>query len=254
MLKNPVRGQRQSAQRGLSIIEFMVGVAVGLFVVGGATKLFVDFLGNNRRLLLETRVNQDLRAAADLIARDLRRGGYWRNALAGVSTDPLVAPVPNPHRAVTYNAGTNVLSYSYAKDGNNTFVANTVEDFGIQRVVDINGVGVVQLRTANNWRTITDPGTLDIAVGGLGITETPARVVDLWDACPCLVELTCQPPQFAGPVPGPQGTYFLDRPRVTIRQYQLSITGTAPGTAVTRTITEMVRVRNDMVDGTCPTP
>ena len=58
----------------------MVGVAVGLFVAGGAAKLFVDNLSNNRRMLVETRINQDLRAATDLIARDLRRAGYWRNA------------------------------------------------------------------------------------------------------------------------------------------------------------------------------
>jgi prepilin peptidase dependent protein B len=252
MLMTYSRRQRRAGQRGLSIIEFMVGVTVGLFVVGGATKLFVDFLGNNRRLLLETRVNQDLRAAADLIARDLRRGGYWRNAIAGVSSDPLVAPIPNPYSAVTYDAGSNLLSYSYAKDADNTYAANTVEDFRIQRAV-VNGVGVVQLRTADAWQTITDPGTLGIPVGGLAITETAPRVVPLWDACPCLLDLTCQAPEFAGPVPGPEGVYYPTRPRVTIRQYQLSITGTAPGTPVTRTITEMIRVRNDLVEGTCPT-
>ena len=72
--------RRHRGQRGLSIVELLIGLAIGLFIVGGAIKLFVDNLTNNRRLLLETRVNQDLRAAADLIARDLRRAGYWRNA------------------------------------------------------------------------------------------------------------------------------------------------------------------------------
>jgi hypothetical protein len=42
--------------------------------------------------------------------------------------------------------------------------------------------------------------------------------------------------------------------RVTIRQYQLTLTGTAPGTNVTRSITETIRVRNDLVEGACPTP
>jgi prepilin peptidase dependent protein B len=67
---------RLRRQRGLSIIELMVGVAIGMFIIGGAIKLFVDMFGNNRRLLIETRVNQDLRATADIIARDLRRAGY----------------------------------------------------------------------------------------------------------------------------------------------------------------------------------
>ena len=45
------RSCHPQAQRGLSIIELMVGVAVGLFVAGGAAKLFVDNLSNNRRVL-----------------------------------------------------------------------------------------------------------------------------------------------------------------------------------------------------------
>ena len=74
----------QRRQRGMSIIEMLVGVVVGLLVVAGASKLMIDSFGENRRLLLETRVNQDLRAAADLIARDIRRAGYWANAGSGV--------------------------------------------------------------------------------------------------------------------------------------------------------------------------
>jgi hypothetical protein len=250
MLTHAPRASPLRAQRGLSIVEFMVGIAVGLFIVGGATKLFVDYLSSNRRLLLETRVNQDLRAAADLIARDLRRGGYWRNAIAGVSSDPLVPPVANPYSAVTYDAGTGVLAYRYAKDNDNNFTVGSVEDFGIQRAA-VNGVGVVQLRTAGGWQTVTDPGTLGIPAGGLAITETAPRVVELWDACPCLLDLKCAAADFSAAGPG---AYFATRPRVTIRQYQLSITGTAPGTQITRTMTEMIRVRNDMIEGTCPTP
>ena len=110
---------RRSGQRGLSIVELLVGIAVGLFVVGGAIKLMVDNLTNNRRMLVETRVNQDLRAAADLIVRDLRRAGYWQDAQAGISTDPTIAAVVNPHRVVDSSVA-NELTYSYAKNGNDT--------------------------------------------------------------------------------------------------------------------------------------
>lgn len=242
---------RRIHERGLSIVEFMVGVAVGLFVVGGATKLFVDYLGNNRRLLLETRVNQDLRAAADLIAREVRRGGYWRNAIAGVSSDPATLPILNPYSPVVLAGG--VLSYRYAKDSDNSFTAGSIEDMGVQRAV-VGGVGVIQLRTAGGWQTITDPTTLDVAAGGLVMNETASRIVDLWDQCPCLLDLSCQDGQFADPNPatGVTGIHFANRPRVTIRQYQLTLTGTVPNTNVTRSITEMIRVRNDMVEGVCP--
>lgn len=242
---------RRSAQRGLSVVELLVGLAVGLFIVGGAIKLFVDNLSNNRRLLLETRVNQDLRAAADLIARDLRRGGYWRNAHLGVSSDPLVPPVANQYSPVS-NASSTQAGYSYAKDADNTL--DSEEGFGVQRAIDTStGVsrGVIQLRLGDAWRTITDPATVDIpATGGLSIALT-TRTAELWDACPCLGELTCTAAQFQDTTLTPN--YVATRPRLEIRQFNIVITGNSVSTPqFSRQISETVRVRNDAVQGACP--
>lgn len=62
-------------QRGLSLVELLVGISVGLFVLAGATLLLSTQLGDNRRLLLETQLQQDLRATMDIITRELRRAG-----------------------------------------------------------------------------------------------------------------------------------------------------------------------------------
>ncbi len=241
-------------QRGLSIIELMVGVAVGLFVAGGAAKLFVDNLTNNRRMLVETRINQDLRAATDLIARDLRRAGYWRNAHLQ-APDPLVTPVDNEYSPVNYVSATEA-TYTYAKDANNTVEA--AERFGIKRAVDATtGRGVLELQTADgNWQQITDPLTVDIPSTGLDIAPvSPVRIAELWDACPCLGELTCNDNQFKNPNPttGAKGIYFDTRKRLEIRQFTITVRGqsTSPPT-ITREITETVRVRNDQIAGTCP--
>jgi prepilin peptidase dependent protein B len=249
-------GSRQRAlqSHGLSIVEFMVGIAVGLFIVGGATKLFVDYLGSNRTLLLETRVNQDLRAAADLVVRDLRRASYWRNATAGISTVPSVLPASNPYRTVDYNAGTETLTYSYSKDAVDAIDATT-EAFGVKRGV-VSGKGVLQLQTAGGWQTITDPGTLDIpSVNGLTITPTASRVVELWDECPCIFESTCFKRQFENPDPVTtvKGIHFDNRPRITIRQYDLRLRAqSSTDPKIVREIRELVRVRNDQLDGICP--
>ena len=71
-----LRATRVAGQRGLSIVELMVGIAVGMFLVAGAVTMFVGNLTSSRQLLVEARVNQDLRATVDLISRDLRRAGY----------------------------------------------------------------------------------------------------------------------------------------------------------------------------------
>ena len=89
---------RPRRQRGLSIVELMVGVAIGLFVVAAATMLVSTQLSDNRRLMLETQVQQDLRASADIITRELRRAGHWGKARDGVWFAGNVAAVrDNPY-------------------------------------------------------------------------------------------------------------------------------------------------------------
>ena len=62
-------------QSGLSIVELMVGVAIGLVITAAATLIMSGQLIENRRLLTETQLQQDLRAATDIMAREMRRAG-----------------------------------------------------------------------------------------------------------------------------------------------------------------------------------
>ena len=68
----------------------MVGIALGLFVVAASTALVANQLGDNRRLLLETQVQQDLRASMDIITRQMRRAGATTpaNVEAGAASAP----------------------------------------------------------------------------------------------------------------------------------------------------------------------
>lgn len=82
-LGTPGKNQRQGMssagsmrmQRGLSMVELMVGVAVGLLVVAAAAMMAATQLSDNRRMLLEVQVQQDLRAAMDTMSREVRRAG-----------------------------------------------------------------------------------------------------------------------------------------------------------------------------------
>ncbi len=62
-------------QRGLSLVELMVGSAISLMIVAVALVALTHHLRENRSLLLETRLMQDLRTTTDLIAQNLRRAG-----------------------------------------------------------------------------------------------------------------------------------------------------------------------------------
>jgi prepilin peptidase dependent protein B len=227
----------QSRQRGLSIVEFMVGIAVGLFIVGGTVKLFVDYVVGSRRTLEQTRVNQDLRAAADLVVRDVRRAGYWRNSTSGLFTG--AAGAVNPYQTIAASPLNSEVTYNYDKDGVDAVDAS--EQFGFR----LNG-GALQVNNGGAWQQVTDPGTLTITRFVVGAPVV--RQVELWESCPCLWKLTCTPASFTA-----AGANFATRPLLNVRQYSFTIRGRSTSDmAVEREITETVRVRNDQTTGACP--
>lgn len=226
MLK--ARLSRRAAARGLSIIEVLVGIAIGLVLIAGVLNLFVTNLVNTRRMLVEARVNQDLRAAADLITRDLRRASYWGNAITGTSvTGTVTTPPRNPYRAITPDVAASSITYTFSRDVVENDTPDNNERFGFR----LNG-GAIQMQTADNaWQTVTDPNVMTVNQFALTLTETP---IAAGNAC----TVAC-----AGPA----------CPVVTLRNYQLVLRATATSdAAVVRRLVTRARVRNDSLTGACP--
>lgn len=229
-------------QRGLSLVELMVGVALGLFLIGGAVTLFVQNLGSSRQMLLEARINQDLRAAADLIARDLRRSGYWANAVNGtISTAGGTVMATNQYTGITgtFNATSSLIEYQFARDTNDALDNN--EQFGFQ----LNN-GVIQMKTSGTptWQDLTDPNS--VTVTQFRITPTSV-VIPVGDAC--VRGCNTVPP----PMPSASSAACPNPPAVTVRRYDVLLEATAPNnSAIRRTLSESVRIRNDQVSGSCP--
>ena len=214
-------------QRGMSIAELLIGTAIGLFLVAGAAKLFGDHVVNNRRLILQARVNQDLRAAADLVARDLRRAGYWQTASSG-ATWPAQS---NPYRAVTPigAASASTATFSYSRNTENN-IRDASDEAGFQL-----SSGVLRMRSGSTaWQELTDAATLTVTE----FSVTPViTAVSLGHYC----TPTCN----AG-APG--------CPVVNVRRYDIVIKGRSVSDAsVIRQLNESVRVRNDEVPApSCP--
>lgn len=225
MLTQTIPSRVTLAQRGLSLVELLVGVALGLFLVAGAATLFVNHLGNSRRLLLEARLNQDLRAVADLVTRDLRRASYWGNSLQGtVKVGAASATTPNPYATVTPGAQT--ITYDFSRD----VTENNTRDANERFVFDLNG-GAIRMTINGAAQVVTDPDTVIITAFTIAPTET---AVDIRDSC----ATTCT---------------GSGCPTITVRQYLVTIAGRATRDAtVTRTLQTRVRVRNDAFAGVCP--
>ena len=218
--RQPSRLRRCRRERGLSLVELMVGVAVGLFVVAGAATLTGAQLSENRRLLLETQLQQDLRSSADIIARDLRRAGHWTTAEAGVAT-PSTPSAPNPWATVTRTGSTQV-EYQYRRNQDSPTNA-----YGFK--LDAVANAIQTKMDSGGWQELTDSRTMRIT--NLAITEvdSPAAVLPCPKLCPVTGTDSCWP-------------------RVVVRSLDVDITGQAVSDPqVQRRLRTNVRLRNDLV-------
>lgn len=234
-----IRPSRPS--RGLSIVELLVGVAIGLFVVAGATMVVSTQLSDNRALLLETQVQQDLRAAADLISRDIRRAGYWGNAHQRVWPVAAALMPANPYPAPAVaagNGGRNELMFgiTHWEPGMNPAdeVENDALDDNERFGFALNaGTGVIEMRIGDaGWQAMTDASVVNITQFNFQVIT---QAIDLPCQKPCPVGVANCPPQ------------------QLVRDVVVVITGQARHDAtVQRSVRSNTRLRNDEVTGACP--
>lgn len=208
------------AQSGLSLVELMVGIAVGLFIVAGATMVVSTQLGDNRRLLLETQLQQDLRATLDILTRELRRAGrtadaatltrVWHPDLGSVAVNPLAVIGP-------IDGG---VTFRYRRDGNEGPYGFRLQD------------GRIQSLLGGGWQELTDSSVMNVTA--LGIVPNASS-----QPLPC-------------PRACPDGTEDC-WPQAQVRTYTVDITAASKSDpAVQRSMRSTVRVRNDALDALCP--
>ncbi len=76
-------------QHGLSIVELMVGVLVGMLIFAGAIHVYVSTIGSSDTTLKAAKLNQEMRSIMHMMADEVRRAGYWSGSVAGVgATNP----------------------------------------------------------------------------------------------------------------------------------------------------------------------
>lgn len=215
--------------RGLSLVELMVGTTIGLLVMSGSMSMFAKQVGNSRQMLQETRLNQDLRAAADLVARDLRRSGYWGNAIQGTqSSGSSGAGRANPYSAITVSDGVS-LSYSFSRDSAENNTLDDVERFGFRL-----RNGALQMQSAaDQWQDLTDSRSILVTGLIIGAVDT---TLPLGHLC----ARTCA----AG---------SANCPTNTLRSYTVRLTGRSLSDSnMVRSLESTVRLRNDRLAGQCP--
>lgn len=224
------RSQRTGAasnQSGLSLVELMVGITVGLFVVAAASTLVANQLSNNRRLLLETQVQQDLRSSMDIITRQLRRAGAGtaNNVEAGIAAAPAAGGASSPFGVIApLSAAGTETQFTYYFD------ASQQGPYGFKLE---NNIVKSKMQAAiggsYQWQELTDPNTLKVT----RFSITPRTVSSTPLPCPKLCS---------------DGTTDC-WPRLLVRSFVVEIEGEAKSDpAVRRALRNDVRVRNDAIE------
>jgi type IV pilus assembly protein PilW len=214
------------SQLGLSLVELMVGIAIGLIVVAAATLLFSGQLAESRRLIAEAQVQQDVRISADLMARELRRGGaVGQDSFVQARVwDPsgTVEPLPDSVTALLSPVGTDdQVVFNYLPGGVDDIL---VGGFGF-RLNETTGVIETRLVTGG-WQGLTDPATMQVTVFSV------TRIADSVATIPC-----------SKPCPSGDTSCW---PSVNQRTLEIRVTArhrTFP--EIERTHVARVRLRND---------
>jgi prepilin-type N-terminal cleavage/methylation domain-containing protein len=225
----PSAAKRRARQRGLSLVELMVGLAIGLLVVAGATVVTASQLSDSRRLLVETQMQQDLRAAADIITRELRRSGssaysnIARNAIWSTASPTPTVNLYTGLNITTAPSGDEVI-YSYYRTS-----GAVINPFGFKL-----DAGVIKSKIDGSvWQELTDSRVMNVTA--FTVTQTDGPAVQM----PCPKDC-----------PGGGETCF---PTWTVRELVVAITGQAVADAsVVRSIRAVAKLRNDVLTPSAP--
>lgn len=165
-------------QRGFTLIELMIASLLGLIVIATVTGVFISTYQANSQNLKVVRMDQEMRAAMTLMARDIRRSGTrelaWQTSLLG-SQNPFAT---NLHWTISrFDTSVPVNScvlFAYDKDVDD--VLDTEDRVGYRlRQASIESRGILGeacnvVASANGWQGITDRDAW--AVTNLNFTTT----------------------------------------------------------------------------------
>jgi type IV pilus assembly protein PilW len=220
----------------------MVGITIGLIVAAAAGMVMAGQIRAHRQLTLEIQLQQELRAAADLLQNDIRRAGFWAAPEMAVwaNGQPVLRNPYSTAADCSAKSGDKQLVYAYSK-----------ADYGLKpksgraQGPEAEGDEYFGLRLSEgklyfmfgctngrpNWQPLTDAATV---------------VVDELSIAPALQTLPL-PDSCTSPCTG------ADCPRLQRRRFDITIRAhSAIDERVKRRLQLSSQVRNDAALGACP--
>lgn len=143
---------KRNPERGVSLIELMVGLLIGLLVVAAVGSVYVSTTRSSADILAANRLNQEIRALTELMNFEIRRAGFGLDA---------------GEDSVAIDDSGSCIVYRYQFDGserNAGFRLNAGQ-------IELKDGGTLADCTSGTWVAITDSGmvaitALDFDAGG----------------------------------------------------------------------------------------
>lgn len=210
-------------QSGFTLTELMIALTVNIIILLGLVSVFSSNVSHSTKTKNIDTLSQQLESATQLMANDIRRAGYWGNALSDLGTNLNNNPFMAAGADISVTGG-NCILFAYDKNSDNTLatVSSAADDerYGFRLVNQTLqarpwGASFSCNAAANAWENVTDPGIIQITALSFTLNSTTVPV-------------------------GATSNYIL------IRSVDISITGRLTSdTTVTKTITQHVRIMND---------
>lgn len=199
----------RNTQKGLTLIELMIAMTLGIFVTGVIVTVFTTIVRSNVENMKMIRLNQELRGAMTFMVDEIKRTGY--------SADP----AESAFMTAFYPVNSSCILYSYDNDGDG--LRDSDEHFGFRLDTSVD-----QIKWASN---ATDSCSFGEPITDVNMAEITMLYFDLTGSIN---------DHGSADIPPTSGVSVYD---VTIT---LSGTIDLPhGPNPTRTLTETIRVRND---------
>jgi prepilin peptidase dependent protein B len=255
-------------QKGITLIELLVSMLLGIVVVGGVTTAYVAISSSASNTLTQNKLTQQLASIMTLMTRDVRRAGFRGNQTPADLLDPTtnVFNLANDTALEVHSAG-NVQLAVNGGAGPCVLYAYDLDEDGVLDNVEISGfrlnAGAVQMRTSgdtvNNavhdvcndaddtWVNLSDP--TGVTVTGLGFNLVASECLntrepdgldnDAANGIDDAAEADC----YVQAAVAGSGDITVETRQVTI-----TLIGQAVANAnTTANITQDVRARNDLV-------
>lgn len=136
----------QKHQSGLTLIEMMIAMIIGLFITGAIIAVFISNVKSSTETVKMIRLNQELRVVMGFVSDELKRAGYSADPDNEEFINQLIVPAAPDNNCVIYSYDLNANGVRNAAEENFGF---RLEDQQIQWGRNVTCAG------ASGWESIT---------------------------------------------------------------------------------------------------